>query len=44
LWKSEAAERATLDVLKRALESAGVIFLDDDQALGDGPGLRLAKR
>jgi transcriptional regulator with XRE-family HTH domain len=32
--------RATLDVIKRAFESAGVEFIDQN---GGGPGLRLKK-
>ena len=31
---------ATLDVIQRALESAGVIFVEEN---GDGPGVRLRK-
>ena len=33
--------RATLDVIKRAFERAGVEFLDEN---GGGPGVRLRKR
>jgi hypothetical protein len=33
--------RATLDVIRRALEAAGVEFIDEN---GGGPGLRLRKR
>ena len=33
--------RATLDVVKRAFEAAGVEFIDQN---GGGPGLRLKKR
>jgi transcriptional regulator with XRE-family HTH domain len=33
--------RATLDVIRRAFESAGVEFIDQN---GGGPGLRLKKR
>lgn len=33
--------RATLDVIKRAFEGAGVEFIDQN---GGGPGLRLKKR
>ena len=33
--------RATLDVIRRAFESAGVEFIDEN---GGGPGLRLRKR
>jgi transcriptional regulator with XRE-family HTH domain len=33
--------RATLEVIRRALESAGVDFIDEN---GGGPGVRLRKR
>jgi transcriptional regulator with XRE-family HTH domain len=33
--------RATLDVIRRAFESAGVEFIDEN---GGGPGVRLKKR
>jgi predicted transcriptional regulator len=33
--------RATLDVIKRAFETAGVVFIDEN---GGGPGVRLRKR
>jgi transcriptional regulator with XRE-family HTH domain len=33
--------RATLDVIRRALEAGGVQFIDEN---GGGPGLRLRKR
>jgi transcriptional regulator with XRE-family HTH domain len=33
--------RATLDVIRRAFEAAGVEFIDEN---GGGPGLRLRKR
>ena len=33
--------RATLDVIRRALESADVEFIDEN---GGGPGVRLRKR
>ena len=33
--------RATLEVIKRAFESAGVQFIDEN---GGGPGVRLRKR
>ena len=33
--------RATLDVIRRALEAAGVEFIDEN---GGGPGVRLLKR
>ena len=32
---------ATLDVLRRSLESAGVVFVDEN---GEGPGVRLKKK
>jgi hypothetical protein len=35
-----APRRATLDVVRRALERGGVVFID---ANGDGPGVRLRK-
>lgn len=34
-------QRATLEVMRRALESAGVIFVDEN---GEGPGVRLRKK
>jgi transcriptional regulator with XRE-family HTH domain len=42
-FEAEAHEprRATLDVIKRAFESAGIEFIDEN---GGGPGLRLKKR
>lgn len=36
-------QHATLDVLQRALESAGIIFLRDGQSIDGGPGVRIAK-
>jgi transcriptional regulator with XRE-family HTH domain len=41
-FENSAAEprRATLDVVRAALESAGVIFVDGN---GEGPGVRLRK-
>jgi len=36
-----APRRATLTVVRQALEAAGVIFID---ANGEGPGVRLRKR
>ena len=33
-------QRASLDVICRALETAGVIFIEEN---GDGPGVRLRK-
>ncbi len=43
LFEGEAAEsrRATLAVLRRAFELAGVEFIEEN---GGGPGLRLRKR
>ncbi len=35
------ARRATVDVIKRAFESAGIEFIDEN---GGGPGVRLRKR
>ena len=35
------SRRATLEVIKRAIENAGVEFLDEN---GGGPGVRLRKR
>ena len=35
------ARSATLEVLRRALETAGVVFIDEN---GGGPGVRLRKR
>jgi transcriptional regulator with XRE-family HTH domain len=34
-------QRSTIDVISRALESAGVIFVEEN---GEGPGVRLRKR
>jgi hypothetical protein len=33
-------QRASLDLIRRALESAGVIFVEEN---GEGPGVRLRK-
>jgi transcriptional regulator with XRE-family HTH domain len=43
LFEGEAAEsrHATLEVLRRAFELAGVEFIDEN---GGGPGVRLRKR
>jgi transcriptional regulator with XRE-family HTH domain len=38
---AHAPRRSTLDVIQRALESAGVEFIDEN---GGGPGVRLRKR
>lgn len=35
---------STATALRRALERAGVIFLEDGQSVDGGPGVRLAKR
>lgn len=37
---SSEPRNATLDVIRRALESAGVIFVEEN---GEGPGVRLRK-
>ena len=37
---TSAPRRATLEVIKRAFEDAGVAFIDEN---GDGPGVRLRK-
>ncbi|QJP12969.1 helix-turn-helix transcriptional regulator [Starkeya sp. ORNL1] len=37
-------QNATLDVLRRALEAAGIVFLADGEQADGGPGVRLAKR
>ena len=37
---SSEPRNATLDVIRRALESAGVIFVEEN---GEGPGVRLKK-
>ena len=38
---NSAPQHSTLDVLRRALEAAGVIFVEEN---GDGPGVRLKKK
>jgi hypothetical protein len=35
-----AAQRRTIDTIRAALESAGVIFVEEN---GEGPGVRLRK-
>lgn len=37
-------QNATLDVLRRALEAAGIVFLSDGEQVDGGPGVRLARR
>ena len=39
--RASEPRRATLDVVRRAFESAGVEFIDEN---GGGPGVRLRKR
>ena len=41
LSENSIRRRATLDVVRRAFESAGVEFIDEN---GGGPGVRLRKR
>jgi len=38
--EKSSPQRATLEVMRRALESAGVIFVEEN---GEGPGVRLRK-
>ena len=40
LEAGEALKRSTVDKVKSALESAGVIFVEEN---GEGPGVRLKK-
>lgn len=44
-FENEQAEprSATLQVIQRAFESAGIIFLGDGQSVDGGPGVRLSK-
>jgi predicted transcriptional regulator len=38
------ARLSSVDKMKRALESAGIIFLADGQSIDGGPGVRLARK
>ncbi|MNE38526.1 hypothetical protein D3C87_1527930 [compost metagenome] len=45
--ESVGTERSTagnVDAVRKALQAAGVIFLEDGEATGGGPGVRLAKK
>lgn len=44
LERGEELLPRTVADIRAALESAGVIFLDEGQAIDGGPGVRLAKR
>ncbi|WP_346772421.1 helix-turn-helix transcriptional regulator [Chelativorans sp. AA-79] len=39
-----APQHATLDVLRRAFEAQGIIFLADGETTSGGPGVRLQSR
>ena len=39
--ENTAPRRATLAVMQRALEEAGIVFIDEN---GEGPGVRLRKQ
>lgn len=39
----EASTEANVDAVRRALEQAGVIFLDSGDSTNGGPGVRLMK-
>lgn len=41
--RGEALRDRTVDDMKRALESAGIVFLTDGQSIDGGPGVRLSK-
>jgi len=38
---AHVSRQATLDVIKRAFETAGVVFIDEN---GEGPGVRIRKQ
>ncbi|MGY3576804.1 putative transcriptional regulator [Bradyrhizobium sp. USDA 4504] len=38
------ARLSSVEKMRHALESAGVIFIDNGQSINGGPGVRLAKR
>ncbi|UXS31347.1 helix-turn-helix transcriptional regulator [Agrobacterium tumefaciens] len=45
--ESVGTERSTagnVDAVKKALQTAGVMFLEDGEATSGGPGVRLAKK
>ncbi|XOK11628.1 helix-turn-helix domain-containing protein [Agrobacterium tumefaciens] len=45
--ESVGTERSTagnVDAVKKALQAAGVIFLEDGETTSGGPGVRLAKK
>jgi transcriptional regulator with XRE-family HTH domain len=43
LERGEELLPRTVDAIRTALESAGVIFLDDGKSVNGGPGVRLAR-
>jgi transcriptional regulator with XRE-family HTH domain len=44
LERGEELLPRTVDAIRAALESAGIIFLAEGQSVDGGPGVRLAKR